>query len=129
MRCTELKQKLSSGNLSPGAWSLVSNTSTEISAACNFRTTAAEWISSTALHPMLCLQRGSSLPVGSAELLAIKMLCFNEWRSQIAHLEISSQALEFISKLIGDPSFKHKFGNWFCYFGSCPHNTFYSFLS
>lgn len=57
------------------------------------------------------------------------MLCFNELHSQIAHLEISSQDLEFISKLIGDPSFKHNFGNCFCYFGSCPHNTFYSFLS
>lgn len=44
-------------------------------------------------------------------------------------LESLSQDSEFISKLVGGSSFKEKFAHYFCFFGGCPHNTFYSFLS
>jgi len=53
------------------------------------------------------------------------VLLFKEVHRQSAHLNVSSQDFEFIYKLIGVSSFKQKFENYFCYFGSCPYNIFY----
>lgn len=65
----------------------------------------------------------------SAWPLAVRLFSFMELHRQRTHIKVSSQDSEFISKLVGGSSFKQKFAHYFCYFGGCPHNTFYSFIS
>lgn len=72
---------------------------------------------------------GVQAALRSARPLAVGMVGFMELHRQRTRLKVSSQDSEFIFKLVGGSSFKQKFAHYFCFFGSCPHNTFYSFLS
>lgn len=123
MHLIEPEGKERSGSLFLGAGSLVSNKSTVILALQNFHTGAGKGLSCAPSLWALSFT-GVQAAWRSARPLAMRMFGSLELHRQRTRLKVSSKDSEFICRLVGG-SFKQKFARYFCYFGSCPHNTFY----